>query len=281
MKSPAAHGRRWLVPLALACLAGGGAARADLPLPACVFYGEARDAYGMPYVHTAEVVLRVDGRECSRWPILGMLAPGVNFRLTLELDDGTGPSYAPYAARPGQPVTLSVRGPGGEQPILETQPLHAGQPGDLIEVRVTRGTDTDGDGLPDEWERFLIAGSGGILTGIAQVRPEDDFDGDGVSNLEEYLAGTYPFLRDDYVYVEDARLVGNQRLRLRFFTTAGFSYQVMASERLGAEAGWQPVAFAVSDGAPADRDALAGDGSYADVYVPLSLAHQFFVLQVR
>jgi hypothetical protein len=44
--------------------------------------------------------------------------------------------------------------------------------------------DLDGDGLPDEWERRHF---GGLSQSSA-----DDFDNDGVSNLDEYLDGTNP-----------------------------------------------------------------------------------------
>jgi hypothetical protein len=44
--------------------------------------------------------------------------------------------------------------------------------------------DSDGDGLPDDWE---IAHFGSLAHG-----PNGDADGDGVSNLNEYRAGTDP-----------------------------------------------------------------------------------------
>ena len=46
-------------------------------------------------------------------------------------------------------------------------------------------TDTDGDGLPDWWER-LYTGSG------TAMRPGDDPDGDGLSNFLEFAFGTSP-----------------------------------------------------------------------------------------
>jgi hypothetical protein len=46
-------------------------------------------------------------------------------------------------------------------------------------------TDTDGDGLPDWWERFYT-GSG------TAMRSGDDFDGDGLSNFLEFAFGTNP-----------------------------------------------------------------------------------------
>jgi len=53
--------------------------------------------------------------------------------------------------------------------------------------------DTDGDGLPDDWEEGYL---GGIECG-----PDEDTDGDGLTNLEEYLAGTDPSFDNSVIYV--------------------------------------------------------------------------------
>ncbi|HXG46970.1 MAG TPA: thrombospondin type 3 repeat-containing protein [Methylomirabilota bacterium] len=53
-----------------------------------------------------------------------------------------------------------------------------------LEGRLVRETDADGDGLPDDWELFYLAGLG---HGAA-----DDPDGDGASHATEYQAGTDP-----------------------------------------------------------------------------------------
>jgi hypothetical protein len=46
------------------------------------------------------------------------------------------------------------------------------------------GTDSNADGLPDAWERMYF--------GAISVDPNADADADGMSNKEEYLAGTNP-----------------------------------------------------------------------------------------
>jgi hypothetical protein len=49
---------------------------------------------------------------------------------------------------------------------------------------IPAGTDSNANGLPDAWER--------IYFGALGVNPLADPDGDGMSNQEEYLAGTNP-----------------------------------------------------------------------------------------
>jgi hypothetical protein len=57
-------------------------------------------------------------------------------------------------------------------------PLSTEVPGTTI------AADTDHDGLPDEWENKYFSG--------ANAAPNDDSDGDGQSNLQEFRAGTNP-----------------------------------------------------------------------------------------
>ncbi|HUR45851.1 MAG TPA: thrombospondin type 3 repeat-containing protein [Candidatus Saccharimonadales bacterium] len=49
---------------------------------------------------------------------------------------------------------------------------------------IPRGPDSNGNGLPDAWERTYF--------GTLGVNPNADADGDGMSNLQEYQAGTNP-----------------------------------------------------------------------------------------
>jgi hypothetical protein len=54
---------------------------------------------------------------------------------------------------------------------------------DVVRLRLLR--DDDNDGLPDVWEQKYFGNSTNAL-------PFADSDGDGVSNLQEYIAGTDP-----------------------------------------------------------------------------------------
>lgn len=54
-------------------------------------------------------------------------------------------------------------------------------------------TDADNDGLPDEWEQQIIdADTNDAIDTIADVLPEDDFDGDGFTNTQEFTGDTDP-----------------------------------------------------------------------------------------
>ena len=56
--------------------------------------------------------------------------------------------------------------------------------GSVTSIVATIQFDTDGNGLPDAWERQYLGSIGAL--------PDDDADHDGVSNLEEFFDGTDP-----------------------------------------------------------------------------------------
>jgi len=62
--------------------------------------------------------------------------------------------------------------------------------------------DSDSDGLPDEWEAAIVdSDPGDAITGIGEVLPAEDFDGDGFSNRAEYIALTDPTNPDSKLLV--------------------------------------------------------------------------------
>lgn len=255
---------------------------AGLPQPMCVYYGQAKDGYGLPYLRDADVILRRGTNEIARQKISGSLRPGVNFALYVHLDDGRSATpYSPKALRSGDIVSIVVRDRDGEKTVMENQAVPpVGQPGDIILRNVTAAEDTDRDGLPDLWEWELIACSDGWLRTLADVRGGDDFDGDGMSNWMEYLAGTFPFLDYDYLRIEETTLTPNGRLRLTFLSVAGKSYSPACATNLTSSV-WAPCAFALSDTGPLQTLPAEGNGDWFYLYLPLQEPARFFSLLVE
>jgi hypothetical protein len=255
---------------------------AGLPQPMYVYYGQALDGFGIPYRTNADVILYHGTNEIARQTIHGSLTPGVNFALYVHLDDGRSPvPYSRRALHVGDLVTVMVRDQEGLKTIMEDQGVPpVGQPGELVLINATAGTDLDRDGLPDRWEWELIAWSGGALRTLADVRPEDDFDGDGMTNLEEYRAGTFAFLPYDYLYIERYEPTPNNRLRLTFLSVPGKAYSVACATNVTG-AGWQASPFALSDTGAVQESPTEGTGDWLSLYVPIDRSNWFFRLEVR
>lgn len=71
-------------------------------------------------------------------------------------------------------------------------------------IRTTSPPDSNGDGLPDEWLIHYFGSTNAPNSG-----PAEDKDGDGASNLDEYLAGTDPLDATDFLKVT-VQFAGNQ-----------------------------------------------------------------------
>lgn len=253
-----------------------------LPQPMCIYYGQACDAYGLPYLTNAAVILLHGNREIARQTICGSLTPGVNFVLYVHLDDGRSETtYSPRAIRSGDLVSIVVRDPEGQKEIMENEAVPpVGHPGDLILINATAGTDLDRDGLPDPWEQELIASSAGALQTLADVRAGDDFDGDGMSNLAEYRAGTFAFLDYDYLFIEELAFASNERLRLTFLSVPGKIYRAFCASDLRQET-WEPTPFALTESGPVQVTPVEGNGDWLSLYVPVAAPSCFFRLEAR
>lgn len=258
------------------------ASLAGLPQPMCVYYGQAKDGYGQPYLRDADVILRHGTNEIARQTIRGSLTPGVNFALYVHLDDGrSAGSYSSRALHSGDRISIVVRDRNGETIVMENQALPTvGQPGDLVWRNVTAAEDADMDGLPDTWERELIAASDGLLNSLTEVNGADDFDGDGMSNRQEYLAGTFPFLDYDSLYVEQSALTSNGRLRLSFLSVPGKAYSIQSASKLN-PAVWTSCPLGLSDTAALQTLPTEGNGDWVSLYVPVSAGAGFFRVVVE
>ena len=186
-----------------------------------------RDEFGSPITAGAEVILETLGGVQIKTTVVPNLEPGVNYRLAVPMDAGiTSDLYKPTALRPTVPFLIRVRiGTVSYLPIEMIGDMsRMGQPGQRTLLNLTLGEDTDGDGLPDAWERL-------INPDLTKVRPGDDSDRDGLTNHQEYLAGTYAFDPKDGFTLNIVRMNGTTPV-LEFTAIRGRTYTLQSSPDL-------------------------------------------------
>jgi len=89
---------------------------------------------------------------------------------------------------------------------------------------VSVNSDTDGNGLPDWWEESFFGHPTGALASA-------DPDGDGLTTLQEYLAGTDPLDPRSGPRIDVLQLAAGG-IQLGFATVKGRSYRIEKSEDL-------------------------------------------------
>jgi uncharacterized repeat protein (TIGR02543 family) len=126
--------------------------------------------------------------------------------------------------------------------------------------KIDPAADLDSDGIADAWEMANFHS-----TGIASATT--DSDGDGASDLAEFLAGTDP--NDPASKFEIAAVVrtGADQVTLTWPGVSGKTYTISAKSDLQ-EATWLPLAIGVPGRAP-----------YCSFDLPLSQASRFFRVQ--
>ena len=163
-------------------------ARAEIPEPDNVIYGVI--TLGVTPVTAANTNVVVEARKTATGTVVASYRMGENpaygNRYLIEIPlEAFFPLTDTNSSRVGAVVYLSVRDNSG---VRDSRTLSIAQRGQVVRLDFTE-LDTDGDGLPDRWEQQYF----GSATG---ANPTADSDGDGRSNLQEFLDGTNPLNPD-------------------------------------------------------------------------------------
>ncbi len=257
-------------------LAGG------LPRLGGIYYGQVRNAFGRPVQESDGVVVslyRSGTNEVARCNVGEVSGPGFNYQLQVSaVAPGEVPDYG--VAVEGESLTLTVRSGGAVSPVIGPDTWVVAGSGTCISVDLVLGTDSDSDGLPDEWEQFIIAahGSSSGITNIAQITAAGDIDQDGASNGAEFLAGSFAFLPTDVLRIEEWKSMGTGGCKMRFLGNAGFSYEIHSASNLLSGA-WKVVRVRDETNTVS---AVRGTGDFKDVYhFPTNGCSDFFRIVVR
>ena len=245
---------RLLAAVLLAVLAGVTPATAFPPAPHYTLYGVVRDQVGATlHVEGAQIVLLRDNVEVGRTLITKELVGDHNYELNLKIDQNRASTrvYSNKAVPASGVFSLYVEMNGQRfYPIEVSGTLRAGQGGERVRLDLNLGADTDGDGLPDAWEEWQLYQAGRVPGSpgwsLALIDRNGDFDGDGTSNYDEYVAGTFA---GDATERFELKLTGKSatHVALEFFTITGKTYTIEQSSDLTT---WVAVPFSLTPGGP-------------------------------
>jgi len=151
------------------------------------------------------------------------------------------PGWTAWAARP----TISVSGGA-----VVFQSWHSGlvagdlnRMSDIFVAVVAPTTDSDGDGISDSWTLEYFGHPTGQVGDLS--RAQDDADGDGMTNLQEYIAGTIPTNATSIFETSISLVVASNSVVLSWPAAGGRTYQVQYKDDLN-DVVWQDAVGGVS-----------------------------------
>ena len=185
-----------------------------------------------------------------------------NYRLRVPLADAATKGYS----QSGAVLSIAVEDDAGKTwtgVVVDAGATNGlstvGEPGGVCEVDIVLGEDKDGDGVDDELRRRLEQEweNSDCWTNGVPFDPTADHDGDGVSTIDEALAGTDPFSGADTLRITafepgaiQSRGAETEAFVLEFPASSGRAYVVQTAN---APTGtWSDVVFflAPEDGSP-------------------------------
>ncbi len=128
-----------------------------------------------------------------------------------------------------------------------------------IQVQKTGDVFSDTDGLPDWWRLAYFDHAVGEDADLSHA--SDDADGDGLTNMQEYFAGTDPLNAASAFTVIKIDIVGPD-IRVTWNAVSGKTYQLQRADSPTATATWTNVGSTITATGPsADQidPGVAGD----------------------
>ncbi len=252
------------------------------PAPFYTVFGDVKDSYGQRLpAEGCSVILYQNGREVLRQ---SMTASGGGYQLRMRIDmfRAATSAYSSAALKTGSDYSLSVSVNGLlYQPIEMKTTAKVGSAADRRRLDLTLGVDSDGDGLPDAWEESQLYEAGNLpgLDGwdLSLVDRNGDLDRDGVSNWNEYLAGTGAGDPQSRLSLEIKEITPSGA-RLEFYALYGRIYGLESSTDLQH---WNTAEFTPAGASATTRAYQADTSGIIHLFTPQAGPKTYYRLSVR
>jgi len=250
------------------------------------FYGRIVDYAHIAYGKDTAVEVRLkaaDGTLIAKTTTATGGETAYNYVLDVPLSSKTVSGHA----HAGDKVTFEFVDPVGKiyNGLVSAGDAVIGRSGEKRNVDVMLATDANKNGIADEYEEaiaFMMAAKG-----VKTYQPLADWDGDGMNNYQEYVAGTNPLDATDYLKItEMAAAAGiDDYLAITFLAAEGRTYMFDAGECKDVEiTDWKSALFAVEDpGAAMSRAVTTEPGATGPmtVFVKKDGENRYWRLKVK
>lgn len=232
--------------LLAAVLAVAAQAGSVFPLPPFTVYGKVRDWNGRTLsTNDAAVVIarNTNGLELARCNVTAGIYPDLTYRLSIPLASGAMAGRGQV----GEPLVFEVDYDGVIHAAATAQTIPIGNPAKSLSCTLMLGTYSYGDAMPDEYRELLLSyyQAAGMTNDLAGISPDDDFDHDGFSNFQEFLAGTIPVMSSDFLQIIGLTSYGTNSQALQFLSAPGRTYVIPTVAMMSSNA-WSPGYFRMS-----------------------------------